>query len=60
MTDKCFVRITNQDVFKEVKALRADLDTFKSDIKSKIKVSQWCSVTAMTLVVGLIIGMVLK
>lgn len=54
--DECFVRITNADIYTEIKLLRLEI----TGIKTKVKISQWMSGTALSLVVGLIIGMVLK
>ena len=50
----CFMEVTNEDIYREIQALRADINT----IKPKLKVSQWMSATALTLTVGVIIGFV--
>jgi hypothetical protein len=56
MDEDCFIKVTNADIFKEIKLLRDDINV----IKTKTKISQWCSITALTLVSGMVIGMVLK
>jgi hypothetical protein len=54
--DDCFIEVSNNDIFREVKNLRRDINS----MQSKIKVSQWMSATALTLTIGVIIGFVLS
>jgi len=47
-----FIKITNADIFKELKLIREDLNS----MKPKIKISFWASATALSIVVGALIG----
>lgn len=54
--DDCFIEVSNNDIFREVKRLRNDINS----MQSKIKISQWMSTTALTLTVGAILGFILS
>jgi len=56
MTSKTFVKITNADVYAEIKLLRIDFDK----VKSRVKINTWCSATALSLVAGILIGFLIK
>jgi hypothetical protein len=52
----CFIEVSNNDIYLEIKGLREDFNR----LNSKNKISQWMSATALTLTVGVIIGFVLS
>jgi hypothetical protein len=54
--DNCFIEVSNNDIYREIKCLREDF----TQLSSKNKISQWMSATALTLTVGVIIGFVLS
>ena len=56
MANKCFIKVTNEDVYNEIKLLRADF----SSIKSRVKINTWCSATALSLVIGIFLGILIK
>jgi ribosomal protein L29 len=51
---KCFREVTNEEIYNEIVALRNDI----VHLKSKAKVNTWISTTALSLVVGLTIGLI--
>jgi len=50
--NKCFVKVTNQDIYTEIVELRKSFDA----IKSKVKLNTWIASTALSLVIGAIFG----
>ena len=61
--DDCFMRITNNDIYDIILEVRQEVKTLREEIgtlKSKAKLNTWISTTALTLVIGLIMGMIIK
>lgn len=50
---KCFKEITNEEIYDEIISLKDSIGV----LKSKAKVNTWISSTALSLVVGLTIGL---
>lgn len=50
--NKCFVKVTNQEIYAEIVELRKSFDS----IKSKVKLNTWIASTALSLVIGAIFG----
>ena len=53
---KVFIKVTNQDIYSEILALREDFNK----IKSKVKVNTWIASTALSLTVGALLGFILS
>jgi len=56
MNDTCFKEITNNDIYNEIKTLGTDFNK----IKTRVKINTWCSATALSLVVGIFLGILIK
>lgn len=53
MSDKnCFMKITNNQIYEEIKALRKDVNKMKSGIT----LNRWISTTALSLIIALAFG----
>ena len=55
MMGRTFVKITNEDIYREIIAFRKDL----SCLKGQIKLNAWVGGTALTLVIGALVGLFL-
>lgn len=56
MNKKTFYKVSNEEIYQELLALRKDLQS----IKGKIRVVSWVSGTALSLVIGVILGGLIK
>jgi hypothetical protein len=54
--NKTFLRITNEDIYIEIKSLRTDFNR----VKTRVKINTWCSVTALSVCLGALIGLLIK
>jgi hypothetical protein len=51
---KCFKEITNEDIYNQILEVRTEI----SVLKSKAKLNTWIASTALSMVVGLTIGLI--
>lgn len=54
--NKTFLKITNEDIYSEIKSLRIDFNR----VKSRVKINTWCSATALSICVGMLVGLLIK
>jgi hypothetical protein len=54
--NKTFLRITNEDIYIEIKSLRTDFNR----VKTRVKINTWCSATALSICVGILVGLLIK
>jgi len=53
---KCFMQVTNEDIYHEIVATRE----LVSNMKGRIKLNTWISSTALSLCVGCLIGLIVS
>lgn len=55
MGERCFLKVTNADVYQKL----LDIESKVNNQNSRIKINTWLGTTSLTLVVGAIVGIIL-